>query len=190
MSDSTSDSLAGKLLVAMPGIGDPRFEHCVIVMCSHDERHAMGVIVNKPKDDLTVSEVLDHLGIAVDEDTPDNIVLDGGPVQPERGFVLHTDDFAAGEATHIVAPGLNLTATRDVLEAVAGEQPPAQFILALGHAGWAAGQLEDELRHNVWMIVDADNSIIFDDNHQNKWNRAIRLLGFDPAQLASGAGRA
>jgi len=185
-----SDSLAGKLLVAMPGMGDPRFEHSVIVMCSHDERHAMGVIVNKPKDDLTVSEVLDHLGIAVDDEAPDYIVLDGGPVQPERGFVLHSDDFAAGEATHIVAPGLNLTATRDILEAVASEQPPSQFVLALGHAGWGAGQLEDELRHNAWLIVDADSGIIFDENFADKWKRAIRLLGFDPAQLASGAGRA
>jgi putative transcriptional regulator len=185
-----SDTLAGKLLVAMPGIGDPRFEQSVIVMCSHDERHAMGVVVNKPKEDLTVSEVLDHLGIAVDEDAPDHIVLDGGPVQPERGFVLHSDDFAAREGTHVVAPGLNLTATRDVLEAVASDEPPAQFILALGHAGWGAGQLEDELRHNVWLVVDADDRIIFDEHFEDKWTRAIRLLGFDPAQLTSNAGRA
>src|SRR5690606_276049 len=95
-------------------------------------------------------------------------VLDGGPVRQDRGFVLHSDDFAAGEATQAVAPGISLTATRDVLEAVAKERAPANFVLALGCAGWGAGQLEDELRHNAWLVVDLDDAIVFGDEHADK----------------------
>lgn len=185
-----ADTIAGKLLVAMPGIGDPRFEHSVIMMCAHDGEHAMGVVINKPKDELTLSDVLDHLGLEADDNVGDRIVLDGGPVQPDRGYVLHSEDFAAGEATQEVAPGIRLTATRDVLEAVAGDHAPQRFLLALGCAGWGAGQLEDELRHNAWLVVDADNSIIFDEHHDDKWTRAIKSLGFDPAQLSDGVGNA
>ncbi|WP_135210880.1 YqgE/AlgH family protein [Vitreimonas flagellata] len=184
------DTLAGKLLVAMPGIGDPRFERSVIMMCAHDGEHAMGVIINKPKDELTLSDVLDHLGLEPEENIADRIVLDGGPVRQDRGFVLHSEDFAAGEGTQDVCPGIRLTATREVLEAVAGDQAPERFLLALGCAGWSAGQLENELRHNAWLIVDADNSIIFDDQHEDKWTRAIKSLGFDPAQLSEGVGNA
>lgn len=149
-----NDTLTGKLLVAMPGMSDPRFDKSVIIMCAHDAEHAMGVVINKPKDDLTLSEVLSHLGLKTDEVVSDRIVLDGGPVRPDRGYVLHTEDFAAGDATQSVAPGLSLTATRDVLEAVAGDHAPASFVLALGCAGWSAGQLEDELRHNAWLVVE------------------------------------
>jgi putative transcriptional regulator len=186
-----SDGLRGKLLVAMPGLGDPRFANSVIVMCSHDARHAMGLIVNKPKDEVSLSDVLDHLGIAIDEQLEEREVLDGGPVRPDRGYVLHSEDYAAGEATHTIAPGVRLTATRDVLEAVAnGQTAPARFVLALGHAGWGAGQLEGELRDNAWLIVDADDAIVFDGAHGEKWARAIGLLGLNPAQLANAAGRA
>jgi putative transcriptional regulator len=186
-----SDTLQGKLLVAMPGIGDPRFEGAVIVMCAHDTEHAMGVIINRPRDEITLSDVLDHLGLAADDgDLAGRLVLDGGPVRPDRGFVLHSSDFAAGEATQDVSPGLRLTATRDVLEALAGEKPPAHFVLALGCAGWGAGQLEDELKHNAWLVVDADNAIIFGDAHEDKWTAAIKSLGFDPAQLMGNAGSA
>ncbi|HRK65432.1 MAG TPA: YqgE/AlgH family protein, partial [Terricaulis sp.] len=114
----SSESLTGKLLVAMPGIGDPRFDHSVIFMCSHDSDHAMGLIVNKPKDEVTVSDVLEHLGLEADDEVGARAVLDGGPVRTDRGFVLHSEDFAAGEATQSVSPGIRLTATRDVLVAV------------------------------------------------------------------------
>jgi putative transcriptional regulator len=185
-----SDTLAGKLLVAMPGIGDPRFDRTVIVLCAHDAEHAMGVVINRPKDELTLSDVLDHLGLGTEGDAAERTVLDGGPVRPDRGYVLHSDDFAAGDATQNVAPGVRLTATRDVLEAVARAGAPEHFVLALGCAGWGAGQLEDELKHNAWQIVDFDNAIVFDDAHDNKWERAIRSLGFDPSQLATEAGSA
>lgn len=186
-----ADTLQGKLLVAMPGMTDPRFERSVIVMCTHDAEHAMGVVINKPKDEVTLSEVLEHLGLeAEDGAVAERLVLDGGPVRPDRGYVLHSEDFAAGEATQHVAPGINLTATRDVLEAVAHDDAPQHFVLALGCAGWGAGQLEDELRLNAWLVVDADNAIIFGDAHDSKWEAAIKSLGFDPAQLMSQAGSA
>lgn len=184
-----NDTIAGKLLVAMPGIGDPRFEHSVIMMCTHDAEHAMGVIVNKPKSELTVGDVLDHLGLEPVQGG-ERVVLDGGPVRPDRGFVLHSEDFGASESTQDVAPGIRLTATRDVLEAVARENPPAHFVLALGCSSWGAGQLEDELKRNAWLVIDVDNAIVFDDRHEDKWARAIRSLGFDPAQLVGGAGSA
>ncbi|MGD9966442.1 MAG: YqgE/AlgH family protein [Hyphomonadaceae bacterium] len=185
-----SDTLTGKLLVAMPGIGDPRFDKSVIVMCAHDAEHAMGVVINKPKDDLTLSEVLGHLGLQAGGGVSARTVLDGGPVRPDRGYVLHSEDFAAGEATHDVAPGLRLTATRDVLEAVAGDRAPASFVLALGCAGWSGGQLESELQHNAWLVVEFDDAIVFDEGHDDKWERAIKSLGFEPSQLSETAGRA
>ena len=184
-------SLAGKLLVAMPRIGDPRFDHTVIMMCTHTEEHAMGLVLNRPKDELTLGDVLDHLGISAAPEMAPVTVLDGGPVRPDRGFVLHSEDFAAADdATQDVCPGIRLTATRDVLEAVAGENAPERFVLALGCSGWGAGQLEDELKQNAWLVVDADDAIIFGDEHEDKWSRAIKSLGFEPSQLAGDAGRA
>ena len=185
-----SDTLAGKLLVAMPGIGDPRFEKSVIMMCAHNAEHAMGLVINKPKDELTLGDVLDHLGIAVDAAVAPRAVLDGGPVRPDRGFVLHSEDFEAGEATQTVAPGIRLTATRDILEAVAGEAAPQRFVLALGCSGWGAGQLENELKNNAWLVVNANDAIVFGVGHEDKWSAAIRTLGFDPSQLTGEMGRA
>ena len=183
-------SLAGKLLVAMPRIGDPRFDRTVIMMCAHTEEHAMGLVINKPKDELTLGDVLDHLGISVAPEMAPLNVLDGGPVRPDRGYVLHSEDFTAADGTQDVAPGIRLTATRDVLEAVGGENAPQRFVLALGCSGWGAGQLEDELKQNAWLVVDANDAIVFDDAHDDKWARAIKTLGFEPSQLAGDAGRA
>ncbi len=184
-----SDTLAGKLLVAMPGMGDPRFDRSVIIMCSHDAQHALGLVINKPKEDLTLTDVLDHLGINLRESVS-QIVLDGGPVRPDRGYVLHSEDFTAGDATQSVTPGVRLTATRDVLEAVAGEHAPERFVLALGCSGWGAGQLENELRQNAWLVTDYDDAIVFDDEHADKWERAIAKLGYDPSQITHEGGSA
>lgn len=186
----STDTLAGKLLVAMPGIGDPRFDRSVIYMCTHDHDHAMGLIINKPKDEVTVSDVLEHLGLETDDEIGARAVLDGGPVRTDRGFVLHSEDFAAGEATQSVGPGIRMTATREVLVAVAGDEAPARFALALGCAGWSAGQLEDELRQNAWLVVEPIDAIIFGDDHEDKWAQAIRALGFEPSQLMGDVGNA
>jgi len=186
----TTDTLTGKLLVAMPGIGDPRFAHSVIMMCSHDAEHAMGIVINKPKDEVTLKEVLSHLGLSAAGELARRAVMDGGPVRQERGYVLHSDDYAAPEGTHDVAPGIRLTATREVLEAVARADAPRHFVLALGCSGWGAGQLENELKENAWLIVDASDAIVFGEGHQNKWRKAIATLGVDPARLSDRAGRA
>jgi putative transcriptional regulator len=185
-------SLAGKPLIAMPGIGDPRFEKAVILMCLHSEEHALGLVVNKPRGELKLGDVLEHLGIQASGDCAPRNVLDGGPVRPDRGYVLHSEDFRAENATQPVGPGIYFTATRDVLEAMAGEGPPRRYVLALGCSGWGAGQLENELRQNAWLVVDAsaDDAIIFGDDHEKKWASAIRRLGFDPGQLAGQMGRA
>ena len=186
----TTDTLTGKLLVAMPGISDPRFAHSVIMMCSHDAEHAMGIVINKPKDEVTLKEVLSHLGLSAAGELARRAVMDGGPVRQERGYVLHSDDYAAPEGTHDVAPGIRLTATREVLEAVARADAPRHFVLALGCSGWGAGQLENELKENAWLIVDASDAIVFGEGHQNKWRKAIATLGVDPARLSDRAGRA
>ncbi|MBL8559124.1 MAG: YqgE/AlgH family protein [Hyphomonadaceae bacterium] len=184
-------SLTGKLLIAMPGIGDPRFEKSVIVMCMHTPEAAMGLVINKVKEDLTLGDVLEHLGVEAPEPIAARAVLEGGPVKPDRGYVLHSNDFDAGDATQFVTQDLSLTATRDVLEALGEDRrPPQSYVLALGYAGWGAGQLENELHGNVWLIADLERSIVFDEAHDKKWTRAIRSLGIDPSMLTGDSGRA
>lgn len=185
-------SLAGKILIAMPGIGDARFERSVIVMCMHTAEAAMGLVVNKVKEEITLGDVLEHLGVDAPDPVASRAVLEGGPVKPDRGYVLHSPDFDAGEATQVVTPELSLTATRDVLEALAekGGQPPERFVLALGYAGWSAGQLESELHNNVWLVGEPDRAIVFGEAHDQKWTRAIRAIGIDPSMLTGESGRA
>ena len=182
--------LSGKMLIAMPGIGDPRFERALVLVCAHDSDHAMGVAVNRPVEGLTLPDLLARLDIAGEMHMAPEPVLLGGPVDRERGFVVHTDDYTSGDHTMRVGPGLSLTATREVLEAMAGLEAPRRAILALGYAGWAAGQLEHEIRENVWLTCDADDALIFGDDHDSKWTRALATLGIDPARLSGQSGRA
>ncbi len=183
--------LSGRVLIAMPGIGDPRFERAVLLICAHDSDHAMGLAVNRPAGNLTVPELFKRLNIESDIQAPADLVLVGGPVERERGFVLHTDDYQA-EHSLGVAEGVALTATREVLEAMAGRgvAAPRRAKLALGYAGWGAGQLESEIRDNVWLVCDPDEALLFDEDHDNKWTRALAKLGVDPQRLSSTAGRA
>ena len=182
--------LSGQLLIAMPGIGDPRFERAVVLVCAHDQEHAMGLALNRPVDGLTVPDLLKRLDIKAEIEVPADLVLVGGPVERERGFVLHTDDYH-GEHSLGVGGGVALTATREVLEAMAGREPrPRLARLALGYAGWGAGQLEDEIKANVWLTCDADEGLIFGDDYPSKWSRALAKLGVDPQFLGSAAGRA
>jgi len=175
----------------MPGIGDPRFERAVVFLCAHDAGHAMGFTVNRPVEGLTVSHLLTRLGVTPSKDTAGDLVLMGGPVEPERGFVLHTDDYANESASLPVAKGVMLTATREVLEAIAGpDGPPRRSVMALGYAGWQAGQLEREIRDNVWLTCEADEELIFDDDHAHKWSRALAKIGVAAEHLSGQAGRA
>ena len=182
--------LSGQLLIAMPAIGDPRFERTLILLCAHDSQHAMGVAVNRPAEGLSVTDLWARLEIAAAPDADDRAVLLGGPVEMERGFVLHTDDYR-GEHSLPVAGGLALTTTREALEAMAaGDGHPRRAVLALGYAGWGSGQLEREIRENVWLTVEADEALVFDDGYETKWARALGKLGVDPTFLSSQAGRA
>lgn len=183
-------SLAGKLLIAMPGIGDPRFERAVVLVCLHTEQQAMGLIVNKPRPEVTLHHVLEHLGIEASETVGDRRVLDGGPVRPEQGYVLHSDDFEFPEGTQAIAPGIRMSMTRDVLESLADQSAPKDFVLALGYAGWGEGQLEQELSANAWLVSDCERAIVFDEACEHKWRRAVEGLGIKPFQLSGAAGRA
>ena len=191
MSDTSGHSLAGRLLVAMPGIGDPRFERALVFLCLHDSEHALGLTVNRPIEGLTFANLLERLDLKSSTRPRDDLVLMGGPVEPERGFVLHTDDYLHDPASVPVVGGLALTATREVLEAMANESPhPRRAILALGYAGWAPGQLENEIRQNVWLTCDADEDLLFDDDHAHKWSRSLAKLGISVEHLSGQAGRA
>jgi putative transcriptional regulator len=183
-------SLTGKFLIAMPGIGDPRFEKSVVLLCMHTRSAAMGVVLNKPRKAVTIGDVLGQLGVEIKRRVPSRPVLEGGPVKPDRGFVLHSEDFAAGPSTQDVAPGVRLTATREVLDALGGAEAPREYVLALGYAGWGPGQLETELAHNVWLVGEAQKGIVYGARHATKWADAIRDIGLDPIQFSGETGRA
>jgi putative transcriptional regulator len=183
--------LVGRMLIAMPGIGDPRFERTVILMCAHSPEQAMGIIVNRPVDGLSLADLFDRLGVKSSIVLPALAVLAGGPVERERGFVLHTDDYSSPDSTLAISDGVALTATREILEAMSDEVlRPRCAILALGCASWGEGQLEDELKENVWFACDADEALIFDDDHDTKWSRALGKLGVAPERLSLQTGRA
>ena len=183
--------LTGRLLVAMPGIDDPRFERAVVLVCAHDSEHAMGLTLNRPVEGLTVSRLLARLKVKTPAKPIEDLVLVGGPVAQERGFVLHTDDYAGEPTSVAVTDGVALTATREVLEALsAGEPHPRKAVMALGYAGWDGGQLEREIRHNVWLTCEADESLLFGDDHAHKWSRALAKIGVAAERLSGQAGRA
>ena len=178
--------LTGKLLVAMPGIGDPRFNRSVILVCAHSEDYTMGLVLNNPIDDLTLSALFTQLGIEQNIQLPDTYVLNGGPVGTDRGFVVHSTDYFSDGATIEVDEELSMTATRDVLRAMATEGAPLQATMTLGYAGWGPGQLEGEIQQNAWMIVPASEKMIFDTDLESKWSRALGQLGITPEMLSTG----
>ncbi|WP_188451608.1 YqgE/AlgH family protein [Glycocaulis albus] len=181
--------LKGKILIASPLIGDPRFDRSVVFMCAHGDDHAMGIIVNKPMR-LRLPTLFDQLGVKSEIEVADRAVLDGGPVDRDRGFVLHSDDFEHEPATLKISAGLALTATNDVLEAMASPRPPRRSTLALGYAGWEAGQLEDEIAANAWLITEADEDLVFGESHEEKWAAALRKIGVNPEHLTGASGHA
>jgi putative transcriptional regulator len=185
------NSLAGRMLIAMPGIDDPRFERAVILICAHNHEHAMGLAVNRPVEGLTVPSLLQRLGVESNINLPEDYVLFGGPVERERGFVLHTDDYSVPQSTVSISRGIGMTATREVLEAMGDTLlRPRKSVLALGYAGWDAGQLEHELQHNVWLTCDADESLVFGNDHDHKWGGALSKIGVHPERLSTLTGRA
>ena len=186
-----SDDLTGQVLIAMPGIGDPRFDRAVVLMCAHGRDHAMGIALNHPVEGLTVADLLERLGLAPQALLQPDPVLFGGPVDRERGFVVHTDDFMSRGSSLPVCEGVAWTATRDVLEAMGDRlKRPRRSILALGYAGWGAGQLEREIQDNVWLVCEPDERLLFDADHDLKWARALAKLGVAAGSLSSQSGRA
>jgi putative transcriptional regulator len=195
--EATEGYLEGQCLIAMPQMGDQRFERAVVFMCAHSADGAMGIIVNKPARNVTFVDLLTQLSI-IDEDNAIRLpemarnvpVHSGGPVETGRGFVLHTPDFVLREATLVTGNDVCLTATVEILRAIASGHGPSQALLALGYAGWAPGQLEHEISNNGWLHCEADYGLLFDPDIDAKYERAIGKLGIDPALLSSAAGHA
>lgn len=183
-------TLDGQLLIAMPGMGDPRFDRSVVFLCAHSSDGALGLIVNKPTPQVEFSSLLEQLDIEVGERKRDIRVHFGGPVENERGFVLHSGDYAENAATLQVGGAFGMTATLDVLEDIARGEGPSSALLALGYSGWGPGQLESEIMQNGWLTCDADPDLVFGDDDAGKWEAALRTLGVDPLSLSGTAGRA
>lgn len=182
--------LDGKFLVAMPGMGDPRFDQAVIFMCAHTPEGAMGLMVNRPAQNLDFPKLMQQLeitGSRVDKDTP---VMFGGPVEHGRGFVLHSGEYHTEGGTMVVNDEFSMTATMDILRDIAAGQGPLQRLLCLGYSGWGPGQLEGEIQANGWLICDALPAVVFDTPVDKRWTAAMQSLGFDPAMLSAEGGRA
>ncbi len=182
--------LGGQILIAMPGMGDPRFEHSVILVCAHSDDGAMGLVINKPVPDLSFASLIEQLSISKGPRGREIRVHHGGPVDRSRGFVLHSRDWQAGKATMQIAGRYGMTATVDVLEALAQGAGPASALLALGYSGWGPGQLEAEIGRNDWLTTDAQPDLIFSPDDGGKWAGALRGMGIDPISLSSTSGRA
>ena len=181
--------LTGQLLLAMPGIGDPRFERTVIFMCAHSAEGAMGLVINKPAEGITFDELMQQIGVTPHGQSRQIKILSGGPVETSRGFVLHSTDYQQ-DATLKISADYGLTTTIEILQSLADGEGPDRSILALGYAGWGAGQLDQEIQANGWLSVTPDPDLVFDDELAEKWTRSMNKLGFDPAFLASDVGRA
>lgn len=195
--DRTEGYLEGQCLIAMPNMADERFDRAVVFLCAHSEEGAMGIIVNKPARNVSFVDLLTQLGVVEEEnairlpETARNVAVhNGGPVETGRGFVLHTSDFMLKEATLVAGDNVCLTATVEILRAIAHGSGPSQALLALGYAGWAPGQLEAEIARNGWLHCSADHDLLFDLDVTSKYERAVKKLGFDPQLLSTTAGHA
>jgi putative transcriptional regulator len=182
--------LEGKLLIAMPGMPDPRFEKSVVFMCAHSAQGSMGIIVNKPIENLAFRDLMQTLNIHVTSNLAGGPILYGGPVNTKRGYVLHSAEYALEDATLPVTDDVSLTATVDVLRAMAEGRGPQKSLFALGCAGWDAGQIEDEIAGNGWIHCDMDAGLLFDAEPQEKWRTALGKLGIDVSHFSGAAGRA
>ena len=180
--------LNGQLLIAMPGMQDPRFGRTVLYICTHSAEGAMGLVINRAFGEIRFADLMGQLGIhGVPPD--DRPVHFGGPVDSSRGFVLHSADFQTDQ-TLIIDSRVALTATKDILQAIVDGTGPDSAIFALGYAKWYPGQLDSEIQANAWLTAPADSALIFDGDLDTKWERAISQLGFDPAMLSDAAGHA
>ena len=196
-SGSPAATLVGRFLVAAPSMPDERFQKSVVFICKHDDDGALGIIVNNKVEDLPLGQVYKQLGLEVSPAAAERAVLFGGPVETARGLVLHSADYKR-EETLLIEGGMALTASVEILKDMAGGSGPKQAWLALGHSGWAPGQLDREMQDNAWLVVDGDAGLVFDSDLPAKWQRALDRLGgkggpggrFDPASFSHQSGRA
>jgi putative transcriptional regulator len=194
MSGASRINLTNQFLIAMPGMGDPTFAGSVVYLCEHTEKGALGLVINKPVD-IKLKNLFEKVELSLTrDDIAESPVFFGGPVQTERGFVLHErvgDAASPYSSTLSIAGGaLDMTTSKDVLEALADGAGPKKLLVTLGYSGWGAGQLEDELSRNGWLTVDADPKVIFDTPIEQRYDRAVALLGIDPRMLSQEAGHA
>jgi putative transcriptional regulator len=187
--DANGGYLTGQLLIAMPQMQDARFHRSVLYICAHSSDGAMGLVINKVLDSLTVPELMAHLEVPTETEMSPEKIHFGGPVETARGFVLHSADYS-DEGTIEVGNGMALTATLDILRAIGRGEGPRRTLLALGYAGWGPGQLDAEIQANGWLNVSADENIVFDDECKDKWQRALGKLGIEPIALSGDAGHA
>ncbi len=182
-------TLSGKLLIAMPNMEDPRFRRTVICVCAHSPSGAMGLVLNKPLERLSFEALLRQVNVEPLPPARTIRLVAGGPVEESRGFVLHSGEWSA-DGSMPVEGGLGLTASLDILKAIAGGGGPRDCVLALGYAGWGPGQLDAEIQQNAWLSVDADEALLFDAEAGTKWRRALAKLKVDPLLLSASAGHA
>ncbi len=186
---SATSTLTGHLLIAMPGLRDPEFDHAVTLICQHNEDGALGLVINRPSE-YRLQDLLRHMDLTdAREPLAQQTVLAGGPLQRERGFVLHPSG-GHWASSYSIDDQLSLTSSRDILEAIASGQGPTRMLIALGYAGWEQGQLERELRDNAWLTVEADHELLFDIPLEQRWNAAAARMGVDAQRLSPYAGNA
>jgi putative transcriptional regulator len=185
----SSDCLRDHFLLAMPGLSGGIFSHSITYICEHGESGAMGIVINQPLD-LSVGEIFEHLQINARQDFSEMPVMAGGPVQIDHGFVLHRKCDERWEASLKVTPEITLTTSRDILRAIANDNGPDDHLIALGYAGWAAGQLEQELAENSWLTLPADSEVIFSTPADQRLGAAAALLGIDMNLISGDAGHA
>lgn len=192
----TKRFLDGQLLVAMPGMTDPRFERAVIYLCAHSDEGAMGIRINQAVPQVTFGDIVEKLDIVGSghPDLPPSadaiLVHNGGPVESGRGFVLHSADYVSEKSTLLIDEDLCLTATMEILRAIVAGEGPRRALLALGYAGWGPGQLENEIQQNGWLLCPAPADLVFDQGLDGKYERALAQIGVDPAMLSGEAGHA
>ncbi len=185
----SSDCLRDHFLLAMPGLSEGIFSHSITYICEHGESGAMGIVINQPLD-LSVTEIFEHLDITPVKDFPEIPVMAGGPVQIDHGFVLHRNCTSSWESSLKVTTGITLTTSCDILRAIANNDGPEEHLIALGYAGWSAGQLEQELAENSWLTLPADSDIIFKTDPEQRLGAAAALLGIDMNLISGEAGHA
>jgi len=187
---TVAEDLTGRMLIAMPGMSDDRFAGSVVFLCAHSGDGAMGLVINRPAPGVRLRDLFEQLSVEAEGDTGNSRVHAGGPVEDERGFVLHSSEYSSAISTLHVTSDIAMTATMDIMEDIACGRGPRRMMVALGYCGWGPGQLEREFVRNGWLICDSDPDLIFDCPNPEKWEAALHSIGVNPLTLSSVAGRA